>query len=206
MYGLTESSGVCIYQKPLNAKLGSIGTLVLDTYAKVSCLATRQPLSAYAVGELCFKGDCIMKGYINNDKATNEAIDSDGYLYSGDLGYYDEDKCFYIVDRIKDIIKYKGFQVSPAELENVILKHPCVKDCGVVSVSDKKAGELPLAFVVLHEGKSVSENEIVDYVAERISVQKRLYGGVRFLEKIPRNSIGKIQRSELRKLLKSFIQ
>ncbi|KAF5305713.1 hypothetical protein FQR65_LT07610 [Abscondita terminalis] len=197
LYGLTETSGPCVYQRPSKIKLGSVGNLVPGCTAKIVSVDNQQAVGPYKVGEICFKGDCVMKGYFNNEEATRMSFDSDGFFHTGDLGYYDDTSCFYIVDRLKDIIKYKGFQVSPSELENVLLEHPCIKETAVVGIPDERAGEVPLAFVVFHKGMSASEKEVIEFVAERISVQKRLYGGVRILENIPKTSLGKIQRRAL---------
>lgn len=110
-----------------------------------------------------------MKGYLNNETATADAIDSEGYLHTGDIGFYDEDHYFYVVDRIKDLIKYKGFQVSPAELEGVLLLHEAVAEAAVVGIPDEKAGEVPKAFVVKKSGMEVTEEDLIYFVASKYS-------------------------------------
>ena len=119
-------------------------------------------------GELCFKGNNIMKGYLGDEKATKAAIDDDGFLHTGDVGYYDEDEYFYIVDRVKELIKYKGYQVPPAELESILLTHPKIRDAAVVGLPDEIAGELPLAFVVKQPGVEITADEIIKYVNGKI--------------------------------------
>lgn len=169
--------------------------------AKVIDPATGKALGPNQHGELCFKGSQIMKGYIGNDAATKETIDENGWLHTGDIGYYDEDYEFFIVDRLKELIKYKAYQVPPAELEAILLTNPKIKDAAVIGLPDENAGELPLAFVVKQEGVDINEAEIKKYVADRTSPAKRLHGGVRFIAEIPKNLSGKILRRELRALL-----
>ncbi|KAF2880012.1 hypothetical protein ILUMI_26170 [Ignelater luminosus] len=196
LYGMTEVAGPCTIQNDKN-KFNSVGCLGAGIMAKVINPETREPLGPNQVGEICFKGAALMKGYV----PTQEFLDENGFYMSGDAGYYDNDGFFYIVDRYKELIKHKGFQVPPAELESIILTYPAVKDCGVVGIPNERAGEVPLAFVALKENTTCTEKEIVDFVAERISVQKRLYGGVRFVKEIPKNSNGKIMRRTLRELI-----
>ena len=113
---------------------------------------------------MCFKSDIIMKGYCGDEKSTRDIMDKDGFLHTGDVGYYDEDEFFFIVDRIKELIKYKGFQVPPAELESILLTHPSIKETAVVGLPDEVAGELPLAFVVKEPNVEITVDEIIKYV------------------------------------------
>lgn len=155
-------------------------------------------------GELCFKGNLIMKGYANDKTATQNTIDKDGWLHSGDIGYYDEDKQFFIVDRLKELIKYNAYQVAPAEIEALLLSFPKVKDCCVIGIPDEKAGELPFAFVVKQPGIELTEKEVIEFVADNASKAKRLRGGVKFVAEIPRNASGKLLRREMREMYKSL--
>jgi acyl-CoA synthetase (AMP-forming)/AMP-acid ligase II len=145
-----------------------------------------------------------MRGYRDDPEATASTIDKDGWLHSGDLGYYDEDKQFFIVDRLKELIKYKGYQVPPAELEGVLLMHPKIKDAGVIGIPDKNAGELPFAFVVKEEGSGLTEQDVKDFVVKNASNPKWLRGGVKFMDEIPKNPSGKILRREMREFYKNM--
>ena len=198
-YGMSETSLGVISR--MNDKVGSVGKVHKTTYVKVVDLETGCALGPNQTGEICVKGPLVMKGYLHNDRATGEIIDADGWLHTGDVGYYDEEQDFFIVDRIKDLIKYKGFQVPPAELEDVLLSHRQVRDCAVIGVPDEMAGELPAAFVVLQAGESVTANEIERYVASKLSPQKQLRGGVFFVDEIPKTGSGKILRRQLRDAL-----
>ncbi|KAG5668823.1 hypothetical protein PVAND_016746 [Polypedilum vanderplanki] len=200
-YGMTESVfgtlGGTVLLKP-----GSVGQPMKGVYAKVID-ENGNSLGPNKVGELCFKSTRIMKGYVNDEKATSEIIDKDGWLHTGDLGYYDDDFQFFIVDRLKELIKYKAFQVPPAELEALLLKNPKIKDVGVIGIPDEVAGELPFAFVVKQPGVELTEEEVKDFVAKNASNAKWLRGGVKFIDEIPKNLSGKILRKDLRDLYKN---
>ncbi|XP_055616636.1 uncharacterized protein LOC129762426 [Toxorhynchites rutilus septentrionalis] len=202
-YGMSETTLATLVQNGENHKSGSVGRVQVGTLAKVIDPETGTALGPNQHGELCFKGSQIMKGYIGNDEATRQTIDEEGWLHTGDIGYYDEDFEFFIVDRLKELIKYKGYQVPPAEIEAILLTNPKVKDAAVIGLPEESAGELPLAFVVRQEGIELDEKEIKRYVAERTSPAKRLHGGVRFLSEIPKNLSGKILRRELRAMLQN---
>ena len=134
-----------------------------------------------------------MKGYLNRPEATAQTVDVDGWLHTGDIGYADADGHFYIVDRAKELIKYKGFQVAPAELEAVLLTHPMIADAAVIPSADEEAGEVPKAFVVLKAKAEASEREIKEFVAERVAPYKKIRE-VEFIEQIPKPPSGKILR------------
>ncbi|KAF3421263.1 hypothetical protein E2986_08087 [Frieseomelitta varia] len=205
-YGLTETTLAVVESPDDNTKYKSVGTLVPGVSAKVMPIdgnESSKPLGPNSVGELCFKGDIIMKGYCDNKQATAATIDKDGWLHSGDVGYYDEQGYFYIVDRVKELIKYKGFQVPPAELEAILLTCPEIKDAAVIGLPHEEAGELPVAFVVKQEGSNVMAEDVIKFVNERVSRHKQLRGGVKFVENIPRTASGKILRRVLRDTLKS---
>lgn len=200
-YGLSESTLSVLVQNDTTCKPGSVGALKLGIYAKVIDTETGKPLGPNQRGELCFKGDCIMKGYIGDTKSTQTVI-QDGWLHTGDIGYFDNDFEFFIVDRIKELIKYKGFQVPPAEIEALLLTHPKIKDAAVIGKPDEEAGELPMAFVVKQANVELSADDVIKFVAERSSPAKRLRGGVIFIDDIPKNPSGKILRRVLREMLK----
>jgi acyl-CoA synthetase (AMP-forming)/AMP-acid ligase II len=132
-----------------------------------------------------------MAGYLNAPEATAQMVDPEGWLHTGDIGHMDDDGYFYVVDRVKELIKYKGLQVAPAELEAVLLSHPAVADAAVVRVPDEAAGEVPKAFVVATA--ELSAQQIIDYVAERVAPHKRVRA-VEFIDQIPKSLSGKILR------------
>ncbi|WP_396915906.1 4-coumarate--CoA ligase family protein [Mycolicibacterium sp.] len=149
-------------------------------------------------GELWFRGPNVMAGYLNNDEATRETIDSDGFLHTGDLAKVDATGCVYIVDRLKELIKYKGYQVPPAELESVLLTHPGIADAAVIGVPDSETGEeIPKAFVVKQSGAELTGDEVMDFVAGQVAPYKKVRQ-VEFIDAVPKSAAGKILRRELR--------
>jgi acyl-CoA synthetase (AMP-forming)/AMP-acid ligase II len=146
------------------------------------------------VGEVWVRGPQVMKGYLNQPQATADMIDAEGWLHTGDLGRADADGYFYIVDRVKELIKYKGMQVAPAELEAMLLAHPAVADAAVVPSPDEEAGEVPKAFVVLKT--PASADEIMTFVAERVAPHKKIRK-LEFTDSIPKTAAGKILRRNL---------
>ena len=196
-YGLTESSPVT-HSTPMGEfKPGSIGYLLPSQECKIVDPATGGELGIGADGELWIKGPNIMKGYLNNPEATAITVDDDGYLHTGDIGHVDADGHYYIVDRLKELIKYKGFQVPPAELEALIITHPAVADVAVVPLADEEAGEVPKAFVVLKPGHEVSAEVLQAFVAENVAHYKQVRE-VEFIDEIPKSASGKILRRVLR--------
>lgn len=143
-----------------------------------------------------------MKGYLHNEKATKETITPDGWLRTGDIGHYDEKEMFYITDRLKELIKVKGFQVPPAELEEILRSHPDIADAAVIGIPDERSGEIPRAYVVSKNSK-ISEKDVKEYVAKKVAKYKRLEGGVEFITAIPKNNTGKVLRRELKKKYES---
>jgi len=195
-WGLTEFVPIT-WARDACVPVSSVGNVTPNTLLKVIDPETQKELGPNQKGELCAKGPQIMLGYYNRPKATSECIDSDGWFHTGDIGYYDENECVYIVDRLKELIKYKGFQVAPAELEEVLLEHPQVVDAAVIGVKDKEAGELPKAFVV-RKHNEVTAEEIHQFVQARVSKYKYLKGGIQFCDSIPKSPSGKILRRLLR--------
>jgi len=200
-YGLTESSPVT-HTNPLDrtmktVKIGSIGIPWPDTDAKIVDIETgEKELPPGEVGELIVRGPQVMKGYWKMPEETS-AVLRDGWLYTGDVGKMDEDGYFYITDRKKDLIKYKGYSVYPRELEDVLYEHPAVKLCGVIGKPDPVAGEIPKAFVVLKEGATVTEEELMKFVNEKVAP----YKAIRELEirkELPLSAVGKVLRRVLR--------
>ena len=198
-YGMSETTLGVLNQHELK-KPGSVGSLFKGVIAKIVD-ENGKSLGMNQRGELCFKGLLIMKGYIGNDAATKDSI-RDGWLHTGDIGYYDEDKQFFIVDRIKELIKYKAYQSAPAEIEAILLSHPKIKDAGVIGIPDEECGELPFAYVVKQPDVNLTEKEVIDFVASLASKPKQLHGGVKFIHEVPKNPSGKILRRFLRELYK----
>ncbi len=196
-YGMTELSPLSHACLRGSKKPGSIGQLTPSTECRIVSVETGEDVAPGEDGELLIRGPQVMMGYLNNPEATAETIDSEGWLHTGDIGHTDKDEEFYIVDRSKELIKYKGFQISPAELEGLLLTHPGVADAGVIGIPDEEAGEVPKAFVVLKEKGSVSEQDLKDFVAKEVAAFKRL-AAVEFVDEIPKSQTGKI----LRRLLK----
>ncbi len=200
-YGLSESSPVT-HCNPLDptmktVKIGSIGLPWPDTDAKIVDLETgRKTLKLGEVGELAVKGPQVMKGYWKMPEDT-KAVLKRGWLYTGDIGKMDEDGYFYITDRKKDIIKYKGYSVYPRELEDVLYEHPAVKLCGVIGKPDQKAGEIPKAFIVLKDGATATEEDIINFVKERVASYKRIRE-VEFRKELSMTPVGKVLRRVLR--------
>jgi acyl-CoA synthetase (AMP-forming)/AMP-acid ligase II len=195
-YGMTETSPVT-HSSPVDTskmKPGSVGPPAPNTECKLVDPATGVELGPNQEGEVCVRGPQIMKGYLNNLEATAHTIDTDNWLHTGDIGYADEDGHFYIVDRVKELIKYKGFQVAPAELEAILLTHSAVADTAVIPVPDDEAGEVPKAYVVL-KGEAGAE-ALMEFVAARVAPHKKIRA-VEFVEVIPKTPSGKILRRVL---------
>src|SRR5882672_4759015 len=195
-YGMTETSPVTHSSPadPEQVKFGSVGVPAPNTECKVVDLETGEVLTHNKEGEVCVRGPQIMKGYLNRPEATAATIDSESWLHTGDIGYADEDGHFYIVDRAKELIKYKGFQVPPAELEALLLTHPRVADAAVIGVPDDVAGEIPSAYVVLR-GEATAQ-QLMNFVAERVAPHKKIRK-LEFIDKIPKSPSGKILRRVL---------
>ncbi len=196
-YGLTESSPVTHSTLVGGYKPGSIGVLLPNQVCKIVDPVTGEELGVGENGELWIKGPNIMKGYLNNPSATAATVDDEGYLHTGDIGHVDGDGHYFIVDRLKELIKYKGFQVAPAELEALLITHPAVADIAVIPVPDEEAGEIPKAFVVLKPGAAATGEELMAFVADQVAHYKQVRS-VEFVEEIPKSASGKILRRLLR--------
>ncbi|KAK4846110.1 hypothetical protein QYF36_013190 [Acer negundo] len=203
-YGMTESTAVGTrgFNTKDYHKYSSIGLLAPNTQAKVINWDNGSCLSPGHSGELWLQGPAIMKEYMNNAEATMSSIDSEGWLHTGDIVYFDQDGYLYIVDRIKEIIKYKGFQIAPADLEAVLICHPEIVDVAVTAAMDEESGEIPVAFVVRRHGSLLTQDAVIDYVAQQVAPYKKVKKVV-FTCSIPKSAAGKILRRELRKILSS---
>src|SRR5437588_2166590 len=192
-YGMTETSPVTHSSPadPAKMKLGSVGTAAPNTECKIIDPQTAAELGPNEEGEVCVRGPQIMRGYLNNAEATAHTIDKDNWLHTGDIGYADDEGNLFIVDRVKELIKYKGFQVAPAELEAILLAHPAVADAAVIPCRDDEAGEVPKAFIVL-KGHATGD-EMIEFVAGRVAPHKRIRK-IEFIDQIPKSLSGKILR------------
>ena len=195
IYGLTEGSGGT-HSVPIadEDRPGSAGPPLAGTEYKISDAVTGSDLPAGRSGEICLRGPLVMKGYLNRPEETAQAIDAEGWLHTGDLGIADADGWLTVVDRLKELIKYKAFQVAPAELEAILLSHPAVADAAVIPSPDEEAGEVPKAFVVLKD--EATPEELVAYVAECVAPYKKIRG-LEFIDQIPKSAAGKILRRVL---------
>ena len=195
-YGMTEASPVthAVRDNIEWNKVGSIGPVIPGTECKVVDITTGTTLGPGSDGEIWIRGPQVMKGYLNNRAATEQILDRDGWLHTGDIGHADQDGDFFIVDRLKELIKYKGYQVPPAELEAILLSHPAVADAAVIPSPNEEAGEVPKAFVVLKS--DVSPEALMQYVAERVAPHKKIRL-VETIDEIPKSASGKILRRKL---------
>jgi acyl-CoA synthetase (AMP-forming)/AMP-acid ligase II len=192
-YGMTESSPVT-HVTPLDPgrhRPGSIGPPVPNTECRIVDVASGTELGAGEEGEVCVRGPQVMRGYLDDPEATAATVDDDGWLHTGDIGRADDDGYVVLVDRVKELIKYKGYQVAPAELEAVLLEHPAGAEAAVVGRPDEEAGEVPKAFVA--RAGDATAQEIMTFVAERVAPYKRLRA-LEFVDEIPKSPSGKILR------------
>ena len=201
-FGLTEVTCTGTINPPTREgiKPGSVGLPVSDTEVKIMDVETgTRELPPGEVGEICIKGPQVMQGYWNNPEETANVL-RDGWIYTGDIGREDEDGYFYVVDRKKDMLIYKGYNVYPRDLEEVMARHPAVQQCAVVGLPDSDAGEIPVAFVVLKEGGAASAGELLEYCAQNVAPYKKIRQII-FKKELPISGAGKVLKKELRKEL-----
>lgn len=203
-YGLTESAGIGASTDTLeeSRRYGTAGLLSPNTEAKIVDPENGKALLVNQTGELWLRAPSVMKGYFSNPEATSSTIDSEGWLRTGDLCYIDDDGFIFVVDRLKELIKYKGYQVPPAELEALLLTHPEISDAAVIPFPDKQVGQFPMAYVVRKAGSNLSEKAVMDFIAGQVAPYKRIRR-VAFVAAIPKNPSGKILRKDLIKLATS---
>jgi len=197
-YGLTETSPVMSAptRDPAQARPASTGLILPNTEIRVNELETGEELGPDVDGEIWIRGPQVMVGYLDDPEANAYTLGEDGWLRTGDIGHVDADGYLYVVDRLKELIKYRGFQVPPAELEALLVQHPAVADAAVIPSPDPNAGEVPKAFVVKRPEASVSEGELLSWVSERVPSYKKVRR-IEFIDEIPRSLSGKILRRVL---------
>jgi 4-coumarate--CoA ligase len=206
-YGLSETSPTTHTQpwEEWSTTIGSVGRLLPNQVAKYMDPEGNE-VPAGQTGELWIKGPNIFKGYLNNPEGTANALTADGYFKTGDVGHQDKDGSFFITDRVKELIKYKGFQVPPAELEGILIGNEEIDDVAVVGIyNEEQATEVPRAYVVPKKGvkgDKETEDRIVKWLAGKVASHKRLRGGVRFVDEVPKSASGKILRRVLKEKAK----
>ena len=200
-YGMTEASPVTHLSSmdPSKARSGSIGKVIPATEVRLIDPESGRDVAQGEDGELWIRGPQIMRGYLKQPEATAQCIDAEGWYHSGDIGYVDDDGFFFIVDRVGELIKYKALQVSPAELEAVLVTHPGVADAAVIPIPDEEAGEIPKGVVVLKDPEATSDEmaeSIMAFVADRVAPHKRVRS-LDFIDQVPKSASGKILRRVL---------
>jgi 4-coumarate--CoA ligase len=196
-YGMTELSPVSHITPIGGFYPGSVGVTAPNTETLIVDPLSGEPVTVEVDGEVWVRGPQVMAGYLNNPEATAATIDDDGWLHTGDIGHLDAEGHLFVVDRLKELIKYKGFQVAPAELEGVLLSHPAIADAAVVGLPDEEAGEVPVGYVVLKPDRAASGAEILTFVAGEVASFKQLRQVV-FVDAVPKSASGKILRRVLR--------
>ena len=196
-YGMTEMSPVSHLTPPGQFKAGTCGVTVPNAECRIVDPVTGADQPVDGEGELWVRGPMVMKGYLNNPEATALTVDADGWLHTGDIGAIDADGHMTIVDRVKELIKVKGFQVAPAELEALLLTHPSIADAAVIGIPDEESGEVPRAFIVVKPQQSLTADEVTDFTRQHVATYKVVHDVV-FTEAIPKSASGKILRRMLR--------
>ena len=200
-WGMSELSPVGLFTPDDGLRGGTLGLVVPSTDVKIAAIDADGGVDARAAavprgeqGELLIRGPQVMQGYLNAPEKTAECMLDDGWMRTGDVAVMDADGYLFIRDRLKELIKYKGHQVAPAELEDILCTHPAVSDAAVIPIEDVMAGELPRAYVVLKPGEVAGADDIVRFVDERVSAFKKLRGGAIIVDSIPKTGSGKILR------------
>ena len=193
-YGMTEASPATHYTVAGFERSGTVGLLMPSLEQRIIDPETGKDVPIGQPGEVWVRGPNVMKGYLNNPEATARTVDADGWLHTGDIGVLDADGYLTVVDRLKELIKVKGFQVAPAELESILLKHPKIADVAVIPVADEQSGEVPKAIVVKRE--DLTAEEVMAFVESRVAHYKRVRY-VDFVDAIPKSPSGKILRRVL---------
>ncbi|XP_014235992.1 luciferin 4-monooxygenase-like [Trichogramma pretiosum] len=203
-YGLTEIGGGASFQTPKCREIDSVGFVLPNVQIKIIDRRNGQTLGPNQPGELCIKSLTMMSGYYGNPEATKKVIDPYGWLHSGDIAYYKENGEVMIVERLKEIIKCRGHQIAPCEIEHVLMRHPGVMEVAVVSIPHDSDNERPVAIVKRTPGFQISEEELVEMSAKSLGNHKKLSGGVKFVKSLPYTGSGKIHRNIVKELARAM--
>ncbi|XP_057820945.2 probable CoA ligase CCL5 [Cryptomeria japonica] len=200
-FAMTETMGMGASMDTVEESrhYGSVGMISPNIEAKIVDPESGIDLPPNQRGELWLRGPSIMKGYFSNPEATSSALDKNGWLHTGDICYIDTEGYVFVVDRLKELIKYKAYQIAPAELEAILLSHSEIADAAVIPFPDKEAGQVPMAYVVRKQGSTLSEATVIDFVAKQVAPYKKVRR-VAFVNGIPKTAVGKILRKDLIKL------
>jgi acyl-CoA synthetase (AMP-forming)/AMP-acid ligase II len=196
-YGLTETSPVTNLTPLGESRPGTVGVLVPNLECRIVDPISGEDQGPGGEGEVWYRGPNVMKGYLGRTEETGAMLDAEGWLHTGDVGVVDDEGYLSITDRLKELIKYKGFQVPPAELEALLVTHPEIADAAVIGVPDEEAGELPKAFVVRAPGSELTAEDVQAFTAEHLATYKQVRQ-VEFIDEVPKSLSGKILRRELR--------
>ncbi|XP_053608886.1 uncharacterized protein LOC128674410 [Plodia interpunctella] len=196
-YGLTETCGSISVADNKDSNYASVGFVFSNSEVKIADVNTKKALGPGEEGEIWFRGPSLMKGYYKNEKATKEDITQDGWYKTGDIGKYDKKNYLYVTDRMKELIKVKGYQVAPAELETLIRLHPKIADCAVLGVPDQISGEVPKAFIVPFPGQEVKAEEVMEFVNGKVTSFKKIKHA-QIVNEIPKTAAGKVLKRVLK--------
>ncbi len=205
-YGLTETSPVITVEVDEDPVPGSSGFLLPNIELRLADVSTGEEVGVGKEGEIQIRGPNVMIGYLGKPEETAKCMSEDGFFKTGDVGYISEEGRLYVVDRVKELIKYKGLQVPPAELEGLLVKNPHIADCAVIGIPDTEAGEIPKAYVVKKPNapSDFGAEDVMAYVAEHVAPYKKIRM-VEFVDHIPKTTSGKILRRELREREKKML-
>ncbi|OXU19499.1 hypothetical protein TSAR_014476, partial [Trichomalopsis sarcophagae] len=204
MYGMTEIGRSIASQTENSKSIGSAGFVISCNQLKIVDIENGESLGPNKPGEICIRSPTMMTGYFNNPEETKKVLDNDGWLSTGDKGFYDENGEVHVIERLKEMMKYQNHQISPSEVEQVLLSHPAVMEVSVIPIPHYLDGDWPIAFVKKVPEFQVTEDELVQLSISVFGELKKLHGGVKFVEQLPKMPNGKINRSLLKEMAKAM--